>query len=360
MGVSMRRAIAFTVLFLGLASFAPAGAVAADGEVSALGGAPLEVSAEQGKDAASTHLSLFNSTAKPVNVSFTLQGASEETVSLEAKPATLATGKATRAELTFSGLGGLDEKFEGQVVVSGSASPLPVEVKISPAPQPAADWPLLIVLVSLGVALLVAFVLLLATNAWSSLGSPAPGPKWSFESWATTLTAAGGVLGTVLGETTFPEFPQEISKATLVNLNVLFVALLVVGPFVFQALRRPRSNAADQEAGLWGWNATLLLACTITFWAVLGELGTLGFLSWELCDGSAVAWFLIAGLAIAAILAVVYFCVTVSQLVKNDWSGAVAAAVAVAAVAPAAPTAAAVGAAPTPVAPPTPHRWSLL
>jgi hypothetical protein len=78
--------------------------------------------------------------------------------------------------------------------------------------------------------------------------------------------------------------PREIDKETLVRLNLFFALLLVAAPLIFHAIRKP-TRAAAREEGLWGFNLTLLLACTVTLGAVLGELATLALLFWEVLGG---------------------------------------------------------------------------
>jgi hypothetical protein len=340
-------------------------------QLSALGTTPLKVSGEQGQDTAIAYFSLLNEGSTPVQISVTFQAASSEKVTAAPlQPTEISAKTAQRIGVTFAGINGLEDKVEGQLIVEGGAAPVAVGVEVDPAPHPSASWPLLVILLSLGIVVLTTFGLVLAAASHGSLrlGSPAPAPKWSFESWATTLTGAAVLIGTVLSEATFPEFPTQITKSTLVDLNLLFAGLLVLGPFVFQALRRPQANAAAQEAGLWGWNATLLFACALTFWAVLGELGALALLTWELTSGGAAGVILLVTLALVAVLAITYFCVTVSQMITRDWRDTVDQSVAVGGGSPVAPAATIVAPAPgepppEPVPPARPrvhHDWRLL
>jgi hypothetical protein len=147
----------------------------------------------------------------------------------------------------------------------------------------------------------------------------APGPKWGFDSWATTATAVGAILGTVLGGATLPEVPHEIDKQSLVALNLLFGGLVVLAPFVFQAIRKPTAPAADPDAGLWGYNVALLFACSLTCGAVLGEIATLTLLAWELTGGGGWGVVAIVGLAAVGVLAAYYFAVTSWSLATTDW-----------------------------------------
>jgi hypothetical protein len=169
-------------------------------------------------------------------------------------------------------------------------------------------------------AFVVLFVLgLLVGLRKRRIFAPAAGPKWSLDSWASTLTTAGGILGTVLGAATLPEIPREIDKDTLVRLNLLFGILVLVGPFLFQAIRNPFVKPTDQDAAYTGWNLTLLLACAITGAAVVGELATLGLLGWELAGPGDWGTAAVVAVVVLAVAAAYYFLVTVIQLVTTDW-----------------------------------------
>lgn len=341
-------------LCLSLMTVSGARAEAVAPELSVLGPSLLTISGSQGSDTASGYFSLLNPGKHSVTVSAHFQAATSARAQLRPiEPDVVPAGSAERLKVTFSGLEGLDEKVEGQLIVSGGANPVSEAVEIDPAPQPSAAWPELAVFVSLAVAIFLALAVVgAAKSSELKLLGPAPGAKWSFESWTTTLVAVGAVLGATLGEVTFPEFPTQISKSSLIDLNLLFGGLVVLGPFVFQALRRPRFNIKNEEAGLWGWNLTLLIACTITLWAVLGQLFALGLLCWELSGGGSVGIALIAVMGVTGLLAACYFWFTVSSMVTNDWSETVSQSVAVAAVAPATPA--------TPTAGPARHHWPLL
>jgi hypothetical protein len=119
------------------------------------------------------------------------------------------------------------------------------------------------------------------------LVASAPPPKWSVESWATHLTAVGALVGTVLGSASLPEVPRQIDKNSLVALSLLFGALVVVAPFVFQAVQSPRvsANAPEEEGGN-GYTWVLLVSCWLTLGAVFGQLATLGLATWEIAGGS--------------------------------------------------------------------------
>ena len=190
--------------------------------------------------------------------------------------------------------------------------------------KPAAEWPVVIVASSLGLSALLLAVVVAAVvrktgGAW--LGHPAPSPKWSFESWALHLAAVGGVLGTVLGSITLPEAPAQIDKESVVALSVLFGALVVVAPFISEAIRRwPKPAAPGAEEAGTGYVAVLLLACAIVFAGAFGELLTLGLVSWELTGGNAGGIATEAGLGMLSVLAFYYVAVTAWEAATIDWT----------------------------------------
>lgn len=314
-----------TALFLIASSTANA---APRPEISVLGEGILEVEAEEGEDTAEVYLTLLNAGDQParIAVSFEAADSAGATVS-QVDPATIDAESADRVKVTFSELEELAEPSEGQLVITGGATPVAQAVGIMPAPQPSAPWAQIIAIGAAFASFLFMAVIVgvMPREALRLLWKRAPGPKWSFDSWATTLTAAGALLGTVLGEATLPDVPDQIDKETIVRLNLLFAVVLVIAPFVFQAIRPPNLNAADQESGLTGFSIVLIFSCSLTFGAVLGELGTLALLSWEVIGGG--VWGSVAvGIAGAvAALATYYFLVTTRSLATTDWEAEAAA-----------------------------------
>jgi hypothetical protein len=190
--------------------------------------------------------------------------------------------------------------------------------------EPAADWPVVIVAVSLGLSLLLLLMLVAAvmrkTQGTDWLAERAPSPKWSFDSWATHLTAVGAVLGTVFGAATLPAAPAQIHTESIVALSLLFGALVVVAPFVFEAVRRwPTSPIPSAEEDGTGYVCVLLLACTIVFCGVFGELFTLGLIAWELTGGDTGGVAAEIGLGLLSLLAFYYVAVTAWEAAMIDW-----------------------------------------
>lgn len=282
-----------------------------------------KVSASEGKDTAETHISVFNQNPKHAKIEVLFEAASDESVHVKSvHPRRLPAGEVTRLAVEFEGLKALHEVVSGQLVISTGPDPIAQSVELTPAPQPSAPWPLLIVLVSLFGAIFVGGMVMgaMPQDKLAPLGYSAPGAKWESKSWATTLTAAGGLLGTVLAGVTFPTYPEQISKEVLTNLNLFFGALVVVGPFLFQVLRRKTVSDKDRKGERFGTNLTLLLTATVTLWAVFGQLAAFSLLTWELISTEWLAGILVAVLILLGVGAARYFFLTMSEAVVRNWS----------------------------------------
>jgi hypothetical protein len=306
---------------------APGPALASGGgPISVLSQGETVVEAQGGKDVADAHLTLLNSGAVPMPIGVSFQAGSINGIVVRSSaPSSLPAHAATRLTVMLAGLSPVDKKASGQLVIKSDPTLLATPISITPGLHAAADWGTVVPAASVGLMVLIALAILVRTRKkpeWrSAFGGRAPGPKWTFSSWASTFTAAGAVLGTVLGAVTVPG-GKQIDKETLVRLNVLFGGLTVVAPFIFQAIRSRTVLAGEQDAGLWGFNWSLLLACSITAGAVLGELGTLELLAWEAIGEGVVAWLAIAALAVLQLVAARYFLITTWSLVTTDWGKA--------------------------------------
>jgi hypothetical protein len=248
-----------------------------------VGEGSLAFGAKSGGDTASASIPVVNTSKRPVVASVKFAPSSATAVHL-AHPTSVRIPRQSSLTLSviLAGLKKLDAKVAGILVVSGGGAPAIRSVTVTPAPQPAADWPKLfaygtvVVIVGLWLAIVV---LALVLGKGAKLANRAPGPRWSFESWAAIFTATAALVGTALGTATLPEVPRQIDKETLVAFSLLFAALAVIAPFFFQTIRSPGASAIDQESGRWGFNLSLLLACSMSCAAALGELGVLALVA---------------------------------------------------------------------------------
>jgi hypothetical protein len=282
----------------------------------------VAVKAGKGEDSKTVYVSVLNFGHEPVKVTADVEASSASEVKATLSSATIKAGRASRLPVTFSGLSSLKSDAEAQLVLRGGSAPVAAPVSIAANPKPKHDWPNRIVTY----AVIAFFTLFGIVLTWSLFGhlkdlfSPAPGPKWSFsDSWASTLTTAGAVLGTVLASITLPDSPRPVDKDTIIELNLFFGALVVAAPFIFQTIRKPNTEVALEDPGLWGFNFVLLISCALTFAAVVGELATLGLLAWESADGADWRYVAVWSLASAALLAFYYSLVTTHGLVTADW-----------------------------------------
>jgi hypothetical protein len=326
-------ATALVLIFASLIAVTDAGAQTPEPTITVLGEGVLPVKATPDDDGANVPLIVVNTGPATVTISKVSFEASswvpsgaESPVKRRSKgvetgkplPSKLPAG-ATRVVVRLSGLKELTgDPVEGQLILYGEEGKVlgARSVSITPAPpEPSADWPKVFFwggLVAFCVFGLTALITLAVRNGgprklWDALTDSAPGPDWTFDGWSGKLAAVGGLLAVVLGAITLPAVPSEVSKDTLVQLNVVFVALLAVGPFIFYALRRRKVRPSWDEAlkpedmqkkGVWGIKGFLLLSYVITAVAVIGQIGALTLLGWELM-GSWVVPVIIGGLLAA-------------------------------------------------------------
>jgi hypothetical protein len=295
-------------------------------ELEVLAQGPLTVSAVEGRDKAEAYVTVLNVGTAPTQISAAFQATTSVSVKASvARSTTIAPGQAERVKLMFTGLQSLRESVSGELVIRGGSRPVAQSATVSAALQPSANWPLAIVATALGFTMLVAAGLMAAVasaKTWHWLKNPAPSPKWSFGSWATHLTAVGALLGTVLGSASLPKTPKQIDKTSLVALSLLFGAVVVIAPFVFEAVRRPAATSPKQGEGGTGFVWVLLLSCALTLGAVIGEITTLGLAAWEITGGGASGVLLEVGLGILGVLALYYVSVTALEAALTDWMAA--------------------------------------
>lgn len=128
---------------------------------------------------------------------------------------------------------------------------------------------------------------------WVELRKRMGPANWNFsESWASTFTLVGGILGTILAQSgAIPEPTAFLSNAAYGMLNVLFVAVTVLAPVFYTALQTAEKGGgtgskAPEHTGFVG---SFLLASALTLWGVLGEICTMGLLIGEIAIAGALA-----------------------------------------------------------------------
>lgn len=316
-------------------SLGPSPAGAAAPELEMLGGS-LTVHAVEGKDLAPATLPVLNTGGMPVPVHIEFQAASSGSAPYElAPPTVVAQGQATNVKLTFTGLRSLRKALTGLVVISGGAKPVAQPVTVIPAIRPPNDWVTLIVGVSFGIALILIATVAVEVGAsanrgehWKRLLQRAPPPKLSYASWASHVTVFGALLTTVLASSTLPEVPEQIDKSSLVRLSLLFGGLIVVAPFIFEAIQSPAANRlaknkvtpeAEAEGGS-GLILVLIVSCGLTVAAVVGQIATIGLATWEIVGAHNTLRIAIeVALGLMAALAFYYVLLEASKAALTDW-----------------------------------------
>jgi hypothetical protein len=144
-----------------------------------------------------------------------------------------------------------------------------------------------VLLGSLGLAFLVTLI----CAAWIfirknvKLTAPLGSVELDFsKSFASTLTAVGAILGTIISAGVLPEQTVNLSKTGFTGLNLTFGLAIVVSGVVYSMVQRivPDDDAAPKEWKLKGFVLPFLMAALITLWAVFGELWTMWLLLGEL------------------------------------------------------------------------------
>jgi len=312
------------ICFAMLSATSPDVSHATESPLSVLGSGTLEITGDAGSDSASARIVVDNSDANSHDVYFRFVASNPDFDSISAqgppKGSRTITSHQVRAfTVTFKGLNGQNRKVIGELLVQTTGSPTAARtVELTPGLQPTLPWGWIITL-----APLVAAGILGGRTAKdvgrSKLAFRAPGPQWKYDSWATTFTTGGAVLAAVLAGVTFPDIPREASKDTIVSLSLFYGFIALAGPFLFQTIRGKQNDPEHQEAGLWGYNWALLIACCMTLMAVLGQIATLALLSWEVLHGPWRGWVAVAISLVFFGLTVAYFERTVPKLVSTQW-----------------------------------------
>lgn len=149
-------------------------------------------------------------------------------------------------------------------------------------------------------SLAVATVLVIGRAVWArrvqhmrfALGYRMGPVNWSFtDSWASTLTILGAVLGTILGADLLPAETTNLPSDSYPGLNLFFGVLVALAPLVFNATRRPEKVAnpvGDDGIQYQGVVWAFLLGTTFTLSGAFGEIATVYLLLAELEEPGAI------------------------------------------------------------------------
>lgn len=198
-------------------------------------------------------------------------------VTVTAEPRTVAAGEAKWFKLTFARVGDFSALDGFIFVTTADATATPAvrpihivlddrvlkfrggELRLFTLALPGGAGAIL----GIGFAIALLLVVRRGFAARWDLATKVGKPKWTYDSWASTLTGIGAVLGTLLGAGFFPKDPVLLTSGQFTGLNVLCGALILLAPFLYQ------SFASTDGAG----NArVLLVAAVVSFTALFTEL----------------------------------------------------------------------------------------
>jgi hypothetical protein len=143
---------------------------------------------------------------------------------------------------------------------------------------------------------------------WNQLGHLMGPANWDFsKSWASTITVAGALLGTIFAAGVLPENTHWLPKEAYAGLNVLFGMLVLAAPIVYSALARLTGKAGGgQEPKAHGRVVGFLFSAALTAWGVCGELATLFLLFAEIWRANTLpdaivyaAWFVLGLISVS-------------------------------------------------------------
>lgn len=189
------------------------------------------------------------------------------------------------------------------------------------------------------------------SSVGAKLGDRMGAGEWKFsESWASTLTALGGILGSVLTAQLLPSetATQKLTNSTFVGFNLMFTIAIVVAAALYNTFRSQRecvkptdgtpkpgetpkidppkvelasAEEAQKTFEYQGKVVYFLLASTLVLWAVFGQLLTAWLLLDQVPDATLSNLISIVFrilLVLAAVLALVYGYRSVPWTLRNQ------------------------------------------
>jgi hypothetical protein len=205
---------------------------------------------------------------------------------VEGKAAPLAASQVGRYRLVFV----KPTKASGQLV-AGAAEVQPATIPLSiGADLPSTRGIDAALLIPLGIAFVFLiigwFVGCRGVSLTDRLGGTA---ELDFsKSFASTLTAVGALLGTIIAAGVLPEETVKLSRGGFVGLNLTFGVAIVIAAAVagsFLSSEAVKSKEGTNEWKVEGYVWPFMLSALITLWAVLGELFAIWLLIGELGSG---------------------------------------------------------------------------
>jgi flagellar basal body-associated protein FliL len=147
---------------------------------------------------------------------------------------------------------------------------------------------------------------------------------WKFnESWASTLTASGGIIGAILAAQVLPTDTdaEKLTKATFVAFHLLFAFVVIIGAALYNTFRwEVEIDKGGEKAKQYqGFVVCFLLASALVLGAVLGQLATVWYLLGAIPFFPAPIYAILkVFLVVAAALALVYGAISVPWTLRNQ------------------------------------------
>ena len=147
--------------------------------------------------------------------------------------------------------------------------------------------------------------------------------NWSYsESWASSLTLVGALLGTVLAASVLPEKLDLFSKAGYSAFNVFFGMLVLVAPLAYAAGQIRVENDENKKQQYKGTTFAFGLASVATLWGVFGELLTVGLLFREIEKAGSLSTRLVGAsffiLSLIGLATILYAWRRMRQILESD------------------------------------------
>jgi hypothetical protein len=201
------------------------------------------------------------------------------TVEVSGEAKSIGANQVTRFRLTLTEA----SKSSGQLVaLADGLSPASVPISVGPELDLSRG-----VNGALIIPFILAFILMIAAAIYGCrdadlLDAVGTAELEFSKSFATTLTAVGALLGTIIAAGVLPEDTVNLSKAGFTGLNLTFGIAVVVAGVVYSGIQRAFVEESDGKKAwkLKGFVIPFLIAALITVWAVFGELWTM----WRLVE----------------------------------------------------------------------------
>lgn len=178
-------------------------------------------------------------------------------------------------------------KSSGQLVgIANGVAPASVQISVGPKLDLSRGVNGALIIPFLAALILIVVATAAAWSVMSPFGVLGTAELEFSKAFASTLTAVGALLGTIISASVLPEDTVNLSKEGFTGLNLTFGIAIAVAGIVYSAMQKSFvESSADGKKREWklkGYTIPFLLASLITVWAVFGEIWTMWRLFEEL------------------------------------------------------------------------------